>query len=270
MSTMKFTKISTAFHDNPKWRQLEGERDARLAFWGVITGSRINYTGFYYCRLGAFASDNMFTEEEVLTLFETLQKHGLIEYDNSTGWLRVIGWYYGEYAPKNKSETTRRANFFLTEDLPMTPITNNAIAEFVVGTLRRAACIDLDSHHPVEIYSKLADFVKSAVVTFDGLLEHLQREFHSKGNYSGAHLQGVGVELLKLATMSASAPLLRPPCEDGADRVSLPCDHPVAIVPPQREREKEKEERKPESSNGSSRPLLQTLNSRIAIKARSQ
>lgn len=181
MSMMKFTKIDTSIHDNPSWRNLESERDARLAYFGIIAGCRTNYSGFFYCRVGAFACESMFAETEVPNLFEVLQNHGLIEYDRVSSWIRVNGWYYGQYAPQNASEARRRANFYLTENLPAAQITNNSISEFVVGSLRRAASFKPDSKHALDVYTVLSDFIRTAIPTNQGLLGQLENELQTNG-----------------------------------------------------------------------------------------
>ncbi len=85
MATMKFAMIEPTLHDDPNWRALAKNRNARLAYLVIRTGTRTDYPGFFCCRLDAFASECMFSEEELPDLISVLEQHRFIEYDHGVG-----------------------------------------------------------------------------------------------------------------------------------------------------------------------------------------
>jgi hypothetical protein len=102
------------------------------------------------------------TEAELNEVIEVLKSANLIDYDDESGFIRVVGWFYEEYAPENRSQVITRSREYLTNRVPRAKITARSIAEFLCGSAMRVSEYDPNSKHGPEVVEELRRFIVQA------------------------------------------------------------------------------------------------------------
>jgi hypothetical protein len=269
MSSMTFSKIELDLHDNPRWRALAENYGARLTYFTIRTSARLNYSGCFYCPIDALSFESMIPRQELRKFIDLLQEHNLIEFDQASEWVRIVGWYHGVYAQENAAKVLSWSRNYLESRLPRCQLLTNSAAEFIVGSLTRAGNFRQESDHAEKIYCVLDGFTRSASRFYNGLPKALELELRENGHSSWRHLRGRGEELLRLAKIEACSSSQENNWQ-GADTLLAPCHEPVGRVRPHKDKEEEKEKKAGEFRESSARPLPATLQSKLAISAMSQ
>ncbi|WP_376873281.1 hypothetical protein [Albirhodobacter sp. R86504] len=263
MSEMKFAMIEKALHDRVEWRAMSDSLSARYTYLIIRTSTRLNYAGCYRYPLSLLSYETRINEQDLPDIINRLISERLIEYDHASGWVRIENWYYGTYAPENASKVKKWSRFYLEHQFPQSDLATNSVAEFVVGTLRRAGNFHEDSRHAEAVYHVLERFIRNASQLFSGLPQALERELYQNGQSTWQHLRGRGDELLRLAKNEAAGRWPEQVCQ-GVATLSAPCREGDGTVRPQKEREREREKEKETcltAPKNITRPLQVTLDS---------
>ena len=261
MSGMHFAKIEKTLHDRAEWRAISDDRLARYTYLIIRTSTRLNFSGCYHYPFPLLSFETTICEQHLTDIIDRLIRERLIEYDYSSGWVRIEGWYYGTYAPENASKVKKWSRIYLEGQFPHCDLTTNSVAEFVVGALRWAGNFHEDSKHAEPVYQVLHSFTRNASQIFSGLPEALERELYQNGQSTWQHLRGRGDELLRVAKNEAAGRWQEQLCQGVA---TLPVSYPAAgsRVQAHREKEIEKEiETREVTPNGPLRPRQITLDS---------
>lgn len=259
MASMQYIMMETDVGSEPRLRALADDPIARLTYFGLMTSSKISYSGYFRYPIQIFEYESMLSAKELDAALTKLVHVGLIEHDRSTEFVRIVGWFYGRYAPENVSRLKSVATGYLRDRLPNHALTVASIAEFVIGALVRSKSFHPDKDHTAEYYATLQKLAIAANDIFDGLPLALEREVERYG-------RDVRDTYELLIAANGFVQTIDHPVGHRAVRVNPGCGHPAGTVPSQenrKEEEQEKERRKPLDKAICTRPLKATLNSAL-------
>lgn len=234
---------------------LGSNHPARTVYWMSRVNSNSVYLGFYRFTRREMINDCEVTEAELSQIIDVLKAADLIDYDDESGFVRVVGWFYEEYAPENRSQVITRSREYLTNRVPRAKITARSIAEFLCGSAVRVSEYDPESKHGPEVIEELRRFIVQAK--------------HKHPDLNAAMIDEVRRQRLE------EVPEVKDICFGLFDYSMVParCPHDSPTMPPQErkaesEKGKEKGNRVTPNDLAQYPPKAETLDSLVAREAR--
>lgn len=253
MAEMKFVKCQSSIHETEEWIALAEDPTARAAYFAALTSFRATYLGLFRYPKREFSFESLTPPNDIDRVIETLVRARLIEYDHEHGYVRLVGWFYGTYAPENKSTVISRTKSYLNSELPTAEIVTRSMAEFVCGSAVRTGQYDPESDHGPEVIEVLRDFMVRVFPRYPDLKDAINAEIARRALHSSPEIIDVGYSIL-------TTEVLPRPSVQG-----------VATVPSQKRREDSKETKKRAQENEpikvASMPRQATIDSAFAKEA---
>lgn len=270
MSKMSYTMIKGEVHMDPMVRSLGENFRARLAYLVIISSPSTPYNGYFYYPYELLKAHSGIDENSIPSAIALLSEAGLIEYDASTDFVRVVGWFYKFYMPDNADHLSKVIKDFLRDPLPRNAMSARCVAEFFVGALVRAKAFKRDRKNTANFYAHLQIGVADAEILYPDLLDVIQQEI-------ATFAPEVRKDFALLCPETGALELTKCKGEHFDGTVYPPCPDPVCTVGTQEDEiEINKQKEAGSSSEGLSastnvtqiRPQSSTLNSEIARMAR--
>lgn len=145
MAHMEFTMLSTDLRRDPKWRTLESHKVARLAYLSFMTSSLISFTGHFHLPLAVFTYESMIPRQDLLDALKTLQGADLVEFDQTTEFVRIVGWFDQRRTPCNANRLKAALKNYKQPHLPTDAMTARSLAELSVAALIRSISFKADT-----------------------------------------------------------------------------------------------------------------------------
>lgn len=181
MAYMEFTMLSTELRRDPRWRRLKEHDKARLTFLSLFPTSLVDFTGYFHLPLEVFMYESMISEQDVLEAFATLQAVGLIEYDETTEFLRIVGWFSQRQTPCNAKYLKSVLKNYKLPHLPNDWMTARSLAELSIAALIRSrrflADTDASRAHKGMYVGSMCKFIEDSILKMPDLPHALMAEF---------------------------------------------------------------------------------------------
>lgn len=181
MAHMEFTMLSTELRRDPRWRRLKGHEMARLTFLSLFPSSLIDYSGYLHLPLEIFTYESMISRNDALQAFHVLKAGGLIEYDEATEFLRIIGWFSQRQIPCNSKHLQSVLKSYRQPHIPNDIMTARSLAELSVAALIRSqrflSDTDKSRMHKGTYVGILCKFLEDSISKIPELPSALAAEF---------------------------------------------------------------------------------------------
>jgi len=225
MTGVQFSMVDLALHRDPRWRRLKDNDDARHVYLSLLASPRIALSGLFHCPRQVLIVDGMFDALQVDSSFDALHRVGLLEFNDVSEFVRLVGWYYTKNLPQNLNQLKTRTRQYLVHSHPKDSLAARSIAEMAVAVLQNARRLRIDEtkdqDHAIKYLTRLIIFLGDACHEFADLPLAFEDEY-KKRNLSSFN---------ELAEVLSSVPKLQVPPADATVEMSLANHSPTVMGP---------------------------------------
>lgn len=143
MGNRSYAQINCSLTASKKIQALNSA-EARWAYMAVHLADQSNYLGIFIYPRVVWAHDALVPLDEIDSIIADLVSVGLLEYDHDEEVVRIVGWFHKKNAPENGSRAIGVISDYQLSEFPSEPMLMRSIAEFAVGTIKRALNWDTD------------------------------------------------------------------------------------------------------------------------------
>jgi hypothetical protein len=195
MAGVQFSMVDLALHRDPRWRRLKDNDDARHVYLSLLASPRIALSGLFHCPRQVLIVDGMFTAPQVDSSFEALSQVGLLEFNEVSEFVRLVGWYYTKNLPQNLNQLKTRTRQYLVHSHPKDSLASRSIAEMAVAVLQNTRRLRIDDtkdqDHAIKYLTRLILFLRDACCEFADLPVAFADEYKKRNLSSSNELAEV-------------------------------------------------------------------------------
>ncbi len=145
---------------------------AKVAYLAAYTSKTSSYEGLFEYPLLVMADDINETPQRTRTAIERLIDRGLVEYDLTSEWIRLIGWNRSPNCPQNPSVALKRITDLVESGCPDVGMLCRTFAELAIKVFERSEGWNSRDEKYRRMYSALTDRVRQFNFDYD-------QEFHA-------------------------------------------------------------------------------------------
>ncbi len=258
MAVKHYAQIEFDLFSDPKFRGLSSN-DVRFIYLTAHCSKLSNYLGIFRYPIEIWSYDSNVKPAEIQAALSELEAKGLVEYDQDTQTLRLIGWFYTLNGPRNGNQMKGHIKSFLGLSRCDPEMLCRSVAEFTVSSFSAASLWENESPEHRKVNDAFRTFLKYLHFKFGtGFGEILENEINASGKDTFGAIQAV------FHMLSSGGPSTVEPFRKGFETVS------------KQEMTGEENTKIQKKTNVvsdgkhvvSASPLSETMNSRLAIEAR--
>ena len=216
MSSRNYAQIGCSLLASKKMKRLQSHQ-SRWAYLCAHLSPLGNYTGMFRYPLTVWADDASLSVVDLKDCIQELTEVGLIEFDEDDSIVRITSWFHKKNCPENGSRMISLIADYYAFEGDNTGMYVRSIAEFVVGSVRRAQSWKKDSPDWSKLRENFRDFLRQTYQDYgDEFLVALTSEVMGGGK-----------------AVRAEIGALFPLCEAEIDALeATPSGHPVDTLRP--------------------------------------
>jgi len=228
MTGVQFSMVDLALHRDPRWRRLKDNDDARHVYLSLLASPRIALSGLFHCPRQVLIVDGMFDAPQVDSSFDALHRVGLLEFNDVSEFVRLVGWYYTKNLPQNLNQLKTRTRQYLVHSHPKDSLAARSIAEMAVAVLQNARRLRIDEtkdqDHAIKYLTRLIIFLSDACCEFADLPLAFEAEYKKRNLTNSNELAEVLSSVPKLQVQPADvaanpSPTVQGPLPNGSGTV---------------------------------------------------
>ncbi|WP_208353597.1 hypothetical protein [Pseudaestuariivita rosea] len=185
MAKMDFTMFPLKVLRDPKWLKLRGDLNAQLVYRMLWACEHTDYPGLFRYPLPYLSHDLGNSSEETRQIFGQLANVGLIEFNEITGFVRLVGWYRLKYFPDSLNVLKSRSAPYLDGSLPTDILTSGSASDLIVASYKHARVLprvtEAQKRHHADYVGHLEMLVRHCADNLHGFESSLLAEFAENG-----------------------------------------------------------------------------------------
>lgn len=191
MAVKYYAQIDFELFSEPVFRSLSSN-DVRFIYLTAHCSKLSNYLGLFRYPREIWSYDANVKPVEIDVAIDELEKNGLVEYDDLTQTLRLVGWFRTLNAPANGNQMKGHIKSFRGLNDLDAGMYCRSVAEFTVSSFGKAIHWDLNSIEHKKIGEAFRPFLSTMFHRFGELFtDILQAEINGSGREAQRSIEAV-------------------------------------------------------------------------------